>query len=731
MSRDEKEILSRGLKFIPNPTKFNIEPIIKDVEDFSRKIKLQYFFRNQSRRSIYQKLPFTEKSKWVPPEKMIPEEIKNNLASLTDKIKNVPTLKNKFNLTRNQMGALRNFKNKTHLIIKKADKGSATVLMKRENYIREAERQLSDSKFYTKLNQPIYPQTSEKIMTILNDLKKSRLLTELQVDYLKPPSSPRPRQFYLLPKIHKDLDSWTIPNEMPPGRPIVSDCSSESYRVSEYIDSFLQPIATKHPSYIKDTWDFLEKLTGIVVPENALLVTLDVESLYTNIPINQGLNAVRNAFLKNSNSVTKQIQGILDLLELGLKNNDFQFNDQWYLQTSGTAMGKVFAPSYANIYMAQWEGEVLNKTSKKPLSYTRFLDDIFLIWPYSEEEFKDFFELMNNHSPSIKLKYTIHNSSIDFLDVTIFKGSRFKNEGILDTKVYFKPTDTHELLHKSSFHPKHTFKGVLKSQLIRFFKICNNFPDFEEACKTLFDTLKSKRNYSSRFLRAIKSSTLKKLQFVTGDEFPMGAAMKCNRKGCECCLWLKPNSYVTSSETPFEYPVIGKLTCESTNLIYLIECTKCNEFYVGETSTTLRQRLTSHLGDIRNEINSKPIPEHFNDFHHDINQDMVVYPIEQILEQGSKEKNKILRRKIEFKWMEALKTMYPNGMNIKIEPSKTIAFTIPYSATGVKISNMIRQFYNELQVKFPRHLRDELVIGYKRNKNLGNYLVSTKLKNTD
>ena len=64
---------------------------------------------------------------------------------------------------------------------------------------------------------------------------------------------------------------------MPPGRPIVSDCSSESYRVSEYIDSFLQPIATKHPSYIKDNLDVLEKLTEIEDLENAFWVTLDVE----------------------------------------------------------------------------------------------------------------------------------------------------------------------------------------------------------------------------------------------------------------------------------------------------------------------------------------------------------------------------------------------------------------------------------------------------------------------
>ena len=68
-------------------------------------------------------------------------------------------------------------------------------------------------------------------------------------DYLKPSPNPRERRLYFLPKIHKDLDKWSVPNKMPPGRPIVS----------EYIDSFLSPLATNHPSYIKDTHDFLKK----------------------------------------------------------------------------------------------------------------------------------------------------------------------------------------------------------------------------------------------------------------------------------------------------------------------------------------------------------------------------------------------------------------------------------------------------------------------------------------
>ena len=104
----------------------------------------------------------------------------------------------------------------------------------------------------------------------------------------------------------------------------------------------------------------------------------------------------------------------------------------------------------------------------------RCIDDIFFIWIHSMDELTEFINLFNTHDNSIKIDCNINETSVDFLDVTIFKGSGFSNHDILDTKVYFKVTDTHELLHKKSFHPKHTFEGILKSQLIRFLTMCNN-----------------------------------------------------------------------------------------------------------------------------------------------------------------------------------------------------------------------------------------------------------------
>lgn len=129
------------------------------------------------------------------------------------------------------------------------------------------------------LQEPIYPQTKTIVEEILDEMIEKKILRGAQKEYLLGDSSPRQRRFYLLPKIHKEPHKWSKPGEIPPGRPIVSDCSSETYHTAEYIEHFLNPISTRHPSYLKDTYDFIDKIKNIIIPPNALLFTIDIDSL--------------------------------------------------------------------------------------------------------------------------------------------------------------------------------------------------------------------------------------------------------------------------------------------------------------------------------------------------------------------------------------------------------------------------------------------------------------------
>ena len=96
-------------------------------------------------------------------------------------------------------------------------------------------------------------------------------------------NSPRIPIFYTLTKIHK-------PN--PVGRPIISGCEGPTERISSFLDYLLQPIAKAQKSYLEDTTDFINFMEKTKVEKNAVLVFMDVTSLYTNIPQEEGIATV-------------------------------------------------------------------------------------------------------------------------------------------------------------------------------------------------------------------------------------------------------------------------------------------------------------------------------------------------------------------------------------------------------------------------------------------------------
>lgn len=131
------------------------------------------------------------------------------------------------------------------------------------------------------------------------------------------------------------------------------------------------------------------------------------------------------------------------------------------------------------------EETVFPKCTKLTVVYYRYLDNIWGIWEHGEESFEEFIQILNDHHRLIKVKATTNKTAINFLNTTVFKGPNFNTTQQLDSKVYFKETDTHALLHHKSFHPKHTFEGIVQAQLLRFSRICTREDDFQDAKQTL------------------------------------------------------------------------------------------------------------------------------------------------------------------------------------------------------------------------------------------------------
>jgi len=187
------------------------------------------------------------------------------------------------------------------------------------------------------------------------------------------------------------------------------------------------------------------------LPPNCILVTMDVTSLYTNIPNDEGLRATMKllTLYRPQPDVRPSNVNLVKLLEMVLKKNNFQFNGDHYLQIGGTAMGTKAAPGLANCFMGNFEEEFVYKYKLQPLIYLRFLDDCFLIWQHGTEELTHYVSYLNSCLPSIKFTIEQSESSVNFLDTTV----KVHNNSII-TDLYCKPTDAHNYLLYKSSHPR-------------------------------------------------------------------------------------------------------------------------------------------------------------------------------------------------------------------------------------------------------------------------------------
>ena len=131
--------------------------------------------------------------------------------------------------------------------------------------------------------------------------------------------------------------------------------------------------------YIKDSGDFLKKIkTFGALPENAILVTVDVVFLYPSIPHEAGLQALEEA-LENRNHKQISTDKLVKMAQFVLKNNFYEFNNDVFQQISVTAIGTEFAQPYACIFADQIETKFLRAQSYQSIVWFRYIDDIFFI----------------------------------------------------------------------------------------------------------------------------------------------------------------------------------------------------------------------------------------------------------------------------------------------------------------------------------------------------------------
>ena len=285
---------------------------------------------------------------------------------------------NELNINKEEYLALKGLSSNKNIILQKADKGNSVVLVNKADYIKRMKELLSDvSKFKEITVEPgkeinLLLQHEGKLIEFLKQIKSS-VTTDLY-KHLNPQGS-QPGIMYGLSKIHKPLV-----NGFPRLKPILSAINTGTYKWAKFFVPLLKPFTSNNYT-VKDSFDFAKDITQ--QSSKLFMASLDADSRFTNVPLDETIEICVNELFKSSQTVSGlNKQQVLEMLSLTTKENVILFDEKYYSQIDGVAMGSPLSPTFANIFLCHHETTWLKNCPKafKPVYYKRYVDDIFVLF---------------------------------------------------------------------------------------------------------------------------------------------------------------------------------------------------------------------------------------------------------------------------------------------------------------------------------------------------------------
>ena len=509
-------------------------------------------------------------------------------------IKKCKKLKNSRNIT-----LTKQYLKENDLLAIPFDKGVGICLMHKNAYHDKMNAIISLPQFH-KWTPPrknaMHPLLKEeqRVSEILTQLHKDGKIDEELYNQLSPSGS-QPARLYGLAKVHKQ--------DMPM-RPVLSMPGSVYYNIAKQVASWLSHVPECQINC--STKEVCDTLSTVKLEDDEELVSFDVVSLYTNVPVLESINVCAD-LLFNKVLLPIDKDTFITLAKIASCNVLMLTHDGYYTQIEGLAMGSPPAPHLANGWMSQFDSDIKGESKL----YFRYMDDI----------------LKDNKKINIEQKLhdinTLHESltftrerekdgSLPMLDMSIL------NEGgHLSSTWYCKPSATGLIMNYHALAPKKYKRAVVSGFVHRIYRSCSNWKNVHESLERAKGILK-RNQYPPRFYEPIINDTLTRIiapEEITkkDEEEPTKPYLiflqyrgKCSESYAKDLRRLCTESVVTSVpckviftlkklktvlpslKEPVEKPLRSKL-------VYKITCSRCNVCYVGKTRRHLQVRFKEHL----------------------------------------------------------------------------------------------------------------------------------------
>lgn len=324
--------------------------------------------------------------------------------------------------------------------------------------------------------------------------------------------------------------------------------------------------------------------------------------MYTNIPIDETLKIIEEqlSLLNNNEHESKEI---ILLLNNTLKQNYFQFNNNYYLQTDGLPMGSPLSSLISEIFLQHIENQFIEeiKTQFNILFYGRFVDDIIVIYDDSLTQSNHILDKFNSIHP--KLQYTMEkeiNSSINFLDLTLKRYNKY-----IEYSIYRKPTTSKLSIDNFSIHPKSYKYANYHFLLNRLNQIPLNNANYRTEFNNIIQIAKYNNfpiNKIYHLNHIIKNKiTRKKITTLQNIDDKSKYYSKMTYYGTisdKIKSIFKKNNVNISFNIHNRNQLLLKNTIherkiENESGIYKLNC-KCGASYIGQTSRQFKKRISEH-----------------------------------------------------------------------------------------------------------------------------------------
>ena len=509
---------------------------------------------------------------------------------------------NIFNET--DISILKNLKKNKDLIICKPDKGRGIVLMDRNNYVDKMNVILNDYKNFEKLHFVQFPKhilnLEDKANRIIKKLKDGNNISENEYKSLYVVGS-GPGVIYGLPKIHK---------QNTPMRPVVSSINTPFYKLAKFLIPAIETF-TRNEFTLNNSFEFFDKIRNMNL-ENKFIVSMDIVSLYTNIPVKETINIATELIYENGNFRNLSKNEFRKLLDSITSNTFFIFNSMYYKQLDGLAMGSPLSAALANVFLCFHEKTWIDECpiDFKPHFYQRYMDDTFMVFE-NEDQANKFLSYLNSKHPKIKFTLETENEKkLPFLDLLVDKSNME-----LNISIYRKPTNTSLGVNFLSACFMKYKLNTLNTMFFRAYKLTSSYMNFHNEITFLEGFFRTNGFHPNLFFKELRRFLSNTLQYNPPKFGPkkMDIYIKFPYLSNNLNKWIKwKMNQIFNKYYPQLKPCLvfynnykiknfcnhkDRLDPKNTSMVvYKFTCPSCQLVYVGSTIKTLEQRVFEHLG---------------------------------------------------------------------------------------------------------------------------------------